>query len=177
MNLPLVVLAVGALAAGIPFVSDLIAQAALGHAPEKLSEAAEHTHHLVMILSGIVGLSGILLAYVTHAWKRELSEAAANSFRLSVRVLAGKWFVDELYDAAFVRPLRALGVALDFIDLHVVDRAVRLLAAIPVALGRLSREEQTGRLQGHALAMVTGLALIAVFLFFALHPSALVLAK
>ncbi len=170
MNLPLVLLAVGALAAGMIF-SGPITTAVLGHA-EHLTEEAHHTHQTVMFISGAVALAGIAAAFVTHAWKRDLSVKIAAAFAPAVRVLEGKWFVDELYDFAIVKPLWLLGQILFVLDTVLIDGLVRAVAAIPGLIGRLNREGQGGRMQGHALAMLTGLALVAVFLLYALHAQA-----
>ncbi|RMD64314.1 MAG: hypothetical protein D6824_04175, partial [Planctomycetota bacterium] len=71
-----------------------------------------------------------------------------------------KYWVDELYDAVFVRPLRALGRFFFATDTHGIDNILWFIAAIPRGCGWLLRWLQRGALQGYALGMVAGLAIL-----------------
>ena len=72
------------------------------------------------------------------------------------RLSYGKFFVDEVYDLLFVRPLRSLATLCAVMDDWFVDGLVNAVGRIPLGLGSLLRSMQTGLLQFYALAMVLG---------------------
>ena len=78
------------------------------------------------------------------------------------RVLFNKYYVDEVYDAGIVRPLRGGGRLCFGIDEYVVDGLIWLVTAIPRALAYLLRGLQGGALQGYGVSMAAGLAIIVV---------------
>ncbi len=76
----------------------------------------------------------------------------ASPYRLSY----GKFFLDELYSALLVAPLRGLARACAVLDDVVVDGAVNAVGRVPMLLGTLMRSMQTGLVQFYALGMVLG---------------------
>jgi NADH-quinone oxidoreductase subunit L len=83
-------------------------------------------------------------------------------------VVANKFYVDELYDALFVRPLVALsegllyrGIDAGVIDGIAVNGSARLVRGL--ASGVL-RHFQSGLAQGYLVVMLIGTILIAGFL-------------
>jgi NADH-quinone oxidoreductase subunit L len=173
---PLYVLALGAIFAGYLGVSrhggfserflglfsphgyfhEFIGASTLGH--------PDHGHGgmWIMYASALVGLAGIGLA-----WLRYGSAPVEDSDRRLLgalwTVLNRKYYVDELYDAAIVRPLRNLGHVLYATDRYGVDGLVWLVAAVPRGLSFGLHFLQRGALQGYALGMVLGLALLLLF--------------
>ncbi len=175
MNLPLLLLAVGAALAGGLLqgpLTELVSAIAIPHAHMVHDEASHALHERLMWISGLVAVSGIALAFFTHHFNRAFSTRAAATFAPVVRVLAGKWFVDEFYDCLIVKPLHFTGRLLYVIDNLVIDAFIRFLANIPRLGGKASQEGQHGRMQGHGLAMLTGLAMVGLFLLYALHAQA-----
>ncbi|RME40065.1 MAG: NADH-quinone oxidoreductase subunit L, partial [Planctomycetota bacterium] len=81
------------------------------------------------------------------------------------RALWNKWYVDEAYQAGIVEPARSAGRACVGIDDYVVDGLVWLVTAVPRALGYTVRTLQSGFMQGYALTMVTGIAILVLFTF------------
>jgi NADH-quinone oxidoreductase subunit L len=79
-----------------------------------------------------------------------------------------KWYVDEAYAVAFVKPTLAAASALwKYIDVNVIDGAVNGVARGFAWSGWLLRLVQSGQTQHYALAMACGIAVIAtVFLLF-----------
>jgi len=67
-----------------------------------------------------------------------------------------KFYMDEIYNAALVQPLRGLAWFSYLIDRWVVDGLVDLCGRLPVWLGGLMRSLQTGLVPFYALAMVLG---------------------
>lgn len=76
------------------------------------------------------------------------------------RLSYGKFYVDELYDAVVVRPLRWLASACYAIDRWLVDGLVNACGQIPLGIGLLMRSLQMGLLQFYALVMVLGLLIL-----------------
>jgi NADH-quinone oxidoreductase subunit L len=64
-----------------------------------------------------------------------LSELAGGFF---YRLSLNKYYIDEAYDAVFVRPYMALTIAVSWFDFHVIDAIVNLVAAITVFVSWLS---------------------------------------
>ena len=177
MLVPLVVLAVGAVLAGyfnVPgdrighFLEPAthqfaVAEAALHHG-EAHAEAAQGfwAAYGLMILSGALAILAIGVAHVLYVrwpWLPGLLAEIVPGVR---RVLYNKYYVDEGYDAAVVRPLRQGGRFCFGIDEYVVDGLIFVVTAVPRLLGYIMRSLQTGSLQGYGLTMAVGLAIIMV---------------
>ena len=79
------------------------------------------------------------------------------------KVLANKWYVDELYDAVVVRPLGWLSrvVLWKGVDQGVIDGAgVNGSAAVSRALGWVGSKLQTGEVGFYVVLFVLGVALV-----------------
>ena len=140
MTAPLMILAVGACAAGfvgIPvalggtnaiehflepsFTAGAAHVEEAEHAVAHLSRAAEIG---LMALSVLIAAGGIALAYHLYVRRPERSEQLATKWAGAHRVLTNKYYVDELYDATAVRGTMAGARGLWTVDRNVVDGAV-----------------------------------------------------
>jgi NADH-quinone oxidoreductase subunit L len=83
------------------------------------------------------------------------------------RLLLNKYYVDELYDRAIVRPLLALSRwCAEAFDARVIDGAVNGLAAVIARAAGGLRRYQTGFVMNYALSMLMGVvALLGWFLW------------
>ena len=142
-------------------------QFGLPETPDTAVETQMHALHVSMMLSsGLIALLGIYLAYLFHLKYRDRGEAMAARHPLAVRVLEAKYWVDEIYQAAVVEPLRAIGRVFFAIDRYVVDGIVSGVGYVPQVAGfTLKLTTQRGSLQGYALLMLLGIAIILLFLF------------
>ncbi|MGA2499315.1 MAG: hypothetical protein ABSH20_16370, partial [Tepidisphaeraceae bacterium] len=123
-------------------------------------------HQSIMAASVLIAFLGILLAYANHLQNRAKGDALANRFPALRILLEGKYFVDEIYQAAIVEPLRTLGKAFFWIDRWLVDGLVNTIGFIPQLGGfTLKLTTQRGRLQGYALMMLAGVAAILLLIF------------
>ncbi len=144
-------------AAGMPVSAENFGQ------PEVEAAAASH-HYGLMMISALVSISGIGLAYLLHLRDRARAEAIARGLQPLTRVIEQKFWVDELYEGFVVEPLWALGRLLFGIDRYVVDGAVNAAGASPMIPGWLLKlTVQRGYLQGYAAAMVLGIVVILLF--------------
>ena len=82
------------------------------------------------------------------------------------RLLENKYYVDEIYDAALIRPIEAgsrEGLWKIF-DVGVIDGLLHLIGDAITEMGRLARWMQAGFVRGYAAIILTG-ALILIGLF------------
>jgi NADH-quinone oxidoreductase subunit L len=89
-----------------------------------------------MYVSGVVGIVGILTAFVLHyVGRTTAAKAKADALLPLVGPLAkwaqGKWYVDELYNAIIVVPLLVLAHLFHLIDKAIVDGLVTCSAGLP----------------------------------------------
>ncbi|MEV6024511.1 NADH-quinone oxidoreductase subunit L [Streptomyces sp. NPDC052036] len=70
--------------------------------------------------------------------------------------------LDAVYDALFVRPVRAGASLVRFLDREVVETYVHGAGALPRLLGAAVRRAQTGNVQTYVSALLAGTVLLAV---------------
>jgi NADH-quinone oxidoreductase subunit L len=173
MLVPLVILAVGAILAGLAFESLFI-----GHDQHEFWKASivnlgEHTalearHHVpgwVYFAPAVAMLLGFAIAwyyYLDHPERPAQMAAKRGPLYL---FLYNKWYFDELYDFLFVRPAKRLGYFLwkqgdgAFIDGLGPDGVSAGIIDWTRQVVRL----QTGYLYHYAFAMLIGVALLATW--------------
>ncbi|MEM7808373.1 MAG: hypothetical protein AAF561_09705, partial [Planctomycetota bacterium] len=113
-----------------------------------------------LLIGSVIAVSGIGLAYLLHLKDRDKAVGLAHTFRPFVRLFDGKYFVDEIYNAAVVGTLRATGKILWGID-TLLDMTVNGFGHVAAQGGALTRvATQRGALQGYAVGMLLGVAVI-----------------
>jgi NADH-quinone oxidoreductase subunit L len=133
---------------------------------KELIEHVEQTHTVLMIFSGFISIAGIYIAYVMHLKDRRRGEALPEKFPVAARLFEAKYWVDEIYQAAIVEPLRSLGRAFFAIDRFVIDGIVWAISFVPQATGwALKLTTQRGYLQGYAATMLLGIVVILLVIF------------
>ncbi len=131
-----------------------------------IAEHESQTHVTLMIVSAFISISGIFLAFMMHLKDRAKGDALPEKFPMLARLFEAKYWIDEIYQAAIIEPLRALGRAFFAIDKFVVDGVVWLISFIPQAGGwALKLTTQRGYLQGYAATMLFGIAVILLIIF------------
>jgi NADH-quinone oxidoreductase subunit L len=170
MTVPLILLAIGTvvtgLAVGIP--SSQGTPFARFLAPVLPHSAAEHGAGLafsLLLLSAVVAIAGVALAW--HVYGRSPGRAATvGRARNRVhKLLLGKYYVDELYDVLFVRPIYRLSLWLARVfDPGVVDGAVNGTATAVLAWARGLRRVQTGFVMNYALGILLGAVAVVGYL-------------
>jgi NADH-quinone oxidoreductase subunit L len=176
MRGPLALLALGAIFVGVSLKYDFIgagdtlfwdgAISDIHH--EGILPSLEHIPFLIDILPTVLGILGILAAYLMYVATPDLPARLARRFAGVYRVLVHKYYFDEFYDAVFVRAYRVLARGLWHIgDEGIIDGIPRGGAAIARgSAGGLVRL-QSGSLAQYAFVMLIGLVvLISVFLIF-----------
>jgi NADH-quinone oxidoreductase subunit L len=126
--------------------------AAHAHSPEELFYERVFT-----VISVIVGLIGIGIGWVVFR-KRPLLEMP--------RLLENKYYVDEVYDAALINPIKAGSREglWRFFDVGVIDGVVNGLGRGTAALGGVLRYMQAGFVRSYAAIILLGaLAVLGYF--------------
>ena len=153
MTGPLIVLAGLSIIGGYFSVPHFL-EAVFAHQPA-------HVSFVIRYLPTLVGLAGIWLAYVLYV--REPSRAARLSQQLAGLhgLLLNKYYIDEIYQAVFVRPVLLASQWLWQVwDTQVIDRLVNGTAQTADASGSALRLWQTGNVQTYALSFLAGAMLI-----------------
>ncbi len=121
------------------------------------AEGSPGTQGLLMALSVAVAAAGIAVAYWWYAVQPGLPALLAYRLAAAYRVLLHKYYVDELYDRAFVRPLvRGSELLWRVFDVRLIDGAVNGTAEFFAANARIWRRWQTGNVQHYALSLFAG---------------------
>ncbi len=171
MTVPLVILALLAIVVGYlfehPFLEFLRHTPSLANAaivPDVGGEAGK-MHWDIAAVSSVVALLGIgVAAFMYLGEKNEAAALTRATSRVGLYQLSrDKFYVDEIYAALIVWPLRIAASVTYFVDRWVVDGLVNAVGRIPPAIGAVLRPLQNGLVQFYALAMVLGvLTLIGV---------------
>jgi NADH-quinone oxidoreductase subunit L len=176
MLVPLGLLALGAVLAGVVFTNAFIGVGHDGHAdPYKAFWGAalfegkdNHILHAMHEIPKWVGfapfvamLAGLGLSYLYYIHAPWLPAATAKAFRPLYLFLLNKWYFDELYDWLFVRPAMWIGRALwKGGDGAVIDGAIDGTAGGVVKITNRVVKLQTGYVYTYAFWMLTGVAAI-----------------
>ena len=129
------------------------------HPDNHVMDEAHHAPVWVKVAPFFAMLAGLGLAWVMYIRNPGSAAALAATQRPLYRFLLNKWYFDELYDWAFVRPARWLGRALwTGGDGRTIDGAINGLAMglIP-RMTRFAGRVQSGYLFHYAFGMVLGL--------------------
>jgi NADH:ubiquinone oxidoreductase subunit 5 (subunit L)/multisubunit Na+/H+ antiporter MnhA subunit len=119
-----------------------------------------------LLLGAGVSLTGFGLAYFLHLKERARAEQIAAGLQPLTGLLEGKYWIDELYDAAIVKPLQHIARVFFMIDRAVVDGAVWAVSFVPQLSGfALKLTTQRGYLQGYAATMFFGVLAILLLVF------------
>ena len=101
-----------------------------------LNEASHHWHLIVSIISVLLSLSGLGLAWKKFGPSSSYSDQYSG-FRPSTfaqRLSFSNWFLDNLYQKAFIKPFMAISKAAHQADIRVLDRTVNLFGIVNVVI-------------------------------------------
>jgi len=167
MLIPLYILAVGAVFAGMIFSGHFIGDqyedfwaGALFLSGENIMEAAHHVPTWVIASPFVAMVIGLVTAYYFYIRHPEMPGKFVATFRFAHAISFNKWYFDELYDILFVRPSMKLGYFLwkrgdeDTIDRYGPDG----ISGAVVRVAEKFKQLQTGYLYHYAFAMLIGLS-------------------
>jgi NADH-quinone oxidoreductase subunit L len=170
----------------VPQVAAAASEAA--HEEPHVSHAAELG---LMVFSVLIAVAGIFTAYRFYVVHPEIADNLKERYAAAHNVLYNKYFVDELYDATFIKGTMSSSRGLwtfdrrvvdgavngtgwvtvfaswisSLIDKYVVDGAVNLVGRSSEESSFLFRRVQTGLIQNYALLMLAGVcAFVSIYL-------------
>ena len=110
----------------------------------------------------LVSVLGILLAYLMYAKQSISRDMIARPMPWLYQLSFRKYYVDEIYHAVFVLPLKWIGWVLDLFDRYVVDGLVQLVAFIANTIGAVHARIQNGQMQTYGFVVLAGLVLLVI---------------
>ena len=135
------------------------------------AEAAGHGGSLeltLMVLSVIIALMGIGVAYVFYVKNPALPRRFTAKCARLYHVVHNKYFVDEFYDLIFVRgTLKAGGFLLKAVDNGMIEGLVNGTAMTMKRAGDKLRRIETGYVQEYALGIIVGAVVVVGYLIVA----------
>lgn len=159
MMLPLVLLAVGAAAAGfIPF----------GEFVSSDGKALESTFHLEFsIMPVALGLAGIFTAMWLYKTQNDKSDKLAASFNGFYKAAYHKFYIDEIYLFITKKVLfNLIGRPAAWIDRNVVDGMINLTGNTTQAISEGIKKVQSGKVQQYAIYFLAGVIVLATLFIY-----------
>lgn len=127
---------------------------------EKTVELGHQQEYLLMGASVVIALAAIFWALGKFSKNPELEEPTGFA-----KILANKWYVDELYDAVIVKPLDGLaGFLKNVVEKSGIDGVVNGVGRFVQYSSRQLRLLQSGLVGNYILFMV--LSIVVLFLIF-----------
>jgi NADH-quinone oxidoreductase subunit L len=153
-----------AAAEGVPAEGGLAEAAPAEPAAE--AEAALHAEEALeltlMGVSSAIAILGILIAFAIWVRKRVIAERFAETYPGIHRLLLNKYYVDELYDASIVQPIKVIsrdGLWRGF-DVSVIDGLVNGAGRVVDTGATTLRRLQTGSVRAYAGSLFVGVIVI-----------------
>jgi NADH-quinone oxidoreductase subunit L len=182
MTVVLQVLAVGSVVAGwlgIPHVIGHLVH--VGNAfehflepvfehPVKIgSHGAESLEWLLMGVSVAIALAGLMLARQFYLANPALPENLMNRFRGVYTTLLNKYWVDEMYNAVIVQPVKLISTYLlwKFVDVIIIDGVVNGAGTLVRANGTWLKRFQSGYARAYGGWILFGAVAIVAYMTFA----------
>ncbi|MBL7942714.1 MAG: hypothetical protein JNM00_08100 [Flavobacteriales bacterium] len=123
------------------------------------------TEIILMLLATVIAVSGILMARQIYVVKGEVALEDDEVKNPTHKLLRGKYWIDEIYDAIIRKPVDALSAWLSgTAEPKLVDGLVNGSGRAAKWAGEGIRLLHNGRLVIYALMMVLGLVLMLVAL-------------
>jgi NADH-quinone oxidoreductase subunit L len=122
---------------------------------------------LLILASVAAALSGIYIAYVFYLKSPRTPHRVVARIPAVYRLLSNKYYVDEIYNAAFVKPMVNGSQALyDNFDLKVIDGTINGTAAATGFAGKALSLIQSGLAKDYALVILLGVVIFLGYLLF-----------
>jgi proton-translocating NADH-quinone oxidoreductase chain L len=164
MTIPLMILAVFAVGVGFVLGPTHLFGHFVAHTPGLPAPEEESLNYTMMLISSLVALGGIGLAWWMYVRQPDMPSRLARSAQGLYQLSLNKFHIDELYDAFILTPLAGFTAFLRIFDLYVLDSLVDLTGQLFRWLGFRFRPVQNGLVQFYALAMVLGLTVFLIAL-------------
>ncbi|MDB4883225.1 MAG: proton-translocating NADH-quinone oxidoreductase, chain, partial [Gemmatimonadetes bacterium] len=178
LNLP-GILPLGPIGALDRWLEPVVGESALRITKGAVVEASHNTEYALLGAAVAIAAVGILIAFARLKPATLVPKAQAPAEHGFERVLANKYYVDEVYDAAIVQPVVGVsrGLLWRGVDNGLIDRLTRLIVqskdddaavgtSVPMggwltrAVGYLGSQLQSGRVGTYAWVLVVGVLFV-----------------
>jgi NADH-quinone oxidoreductase subunit L len=163
--MPLILLAIGSAVVGLINVPG--SMALKNHLASVLGkEEAPEFSLVVAAIYSLIAIGGLVAAWLIY--RRAYSTASSPEplarmgglYRLSLN----KWYVDEIYNAAIVKPFYAIStVCAQVIDVGVIDGIVNGVGRVTRSIAGGLRGIQTGFVRNYGLVMLMGVVVVVAY--------------
>jgi len=153
MRLPIIVLSIGAVIAGLPFFGDAVG-GLLGRADE-----VHHAGISEMILPVAIVLVGIALAWLDFGARKAPQRGIVAWFPPLEKALKNRWYIDAFYRKTVIRLTNAFARLMYGAETRGFDGAGDLIADGTLRAGRGTARSHTGRLP---IFVGTAVAILAI---------------
>ena len=167
MWLPLVILAVPAIAVGWVNLDSGFGHLIEGALPEELRHFSFHVETVVLVSSTLLALGGIALAAVIYYYQAMAPQQIGRFFG-PLRVAAEqKFYMDRIAEDWIVRGALYRGICrlAQLFDTYVVDMAVNTVGTATRMSGDMLRRVETGQVQAYTSLFFMGVIVIVGALF------------
>ncbi|MFC2169714.1 NADH-quinone oxidoreductase subunit L [Acidobacteriota bacterium] len=129
-----------------------------------LSHSMEWT---LIFISVAVALFGILMAFIFYIKKTQIPHSLVARYPFIYKLLYNKYYVDEIYNAAFVNSaIKGSEIVYEKFDLKVIDGTVNGTASAAGFLGKILSFLHSGLIKDYAIAFIIGAILFLGYLLF-----------
>lgn len=123
--------------------------------------AAQPFSWISLLVTLLMAFLGLFVAYSVYYRRSPSPQRLASALGSLYTLPAHRWYVDELYDLVFVRPLKLFSRFLDdFIERWVIDGAVRGAGYFMTWAAGWLRTYQTGFVRNYALWILVGAVIV-----------------
>ena len=171
MLVPLIVLSIGSIFAGILFKDLFIGHGDLnyfwGESIKFLKPlSTEHPPMWFLILTPSLVLISIPIAYYLFLKNKGLTDEITNMNKPLYNFLINKWYFDELYEVIFIKPSKKLGLFLwKFFDVKIIDGfGPDGISALIKKFSIKAKKFQSGFIYQYAFVMLLGFTALLTFL-------------
>lgn len=116
--------------------------------------------YMLMGISVAVALVAAVVAYVMYMSRSAVPAPESETRSGLENVVYHKYYIDELYDTVFVKPIRTLSSLLASFGEFFIDLLVEGSAKLVKGLSNIGRQTQTGSIGYYVFAMVLGIMVI-----------------
>ena len=107
-----------------------------------------------MLMSVVIALTGIALAYKWYVKSPEIPAGLTTKLRPLFALSQGKFFFDEIFTAILVAPLRIIATLCALFDKFILDGVVDSFGALPRFMSQAPRRLHGGLTPAYATTML-----------------------
>jgi NADH-quinone oxidoreductase subunit L len=188
MAIPLIILAIGSIVAGYVGVPHALGgsnriesflESSFHPAGEHVAAAAEAVHEGgegasemgLMVTSTVIALAGIGIAAYFFLINRKAADGIASAAAPVRTLLYNKYYVDEIYDATIVQPIKRISETVLWrgVDAGLIDGSVNGVGRVVRESGGLLRLLQSGSIRTYAASLFFGVVLVLGYYLYQLR--------